>query len=374
LTHGRRIKRFVALVGATLALAGCSSERMPAGEARPEALLAQLPTDCEGLGGAPARGHVSFVADGRLFSVSANGDRARCVAEGVESAAVTWGARGDRFLLGDADDAEVFLESSNQAITEPGRGAALQGLSRPEGTQVVFVTDDGNKLVKVPSEGGPPNDISFLARHDEAVYHPAGTHVAVVGEDPEGNYGIYLATNEGKNVRQLVAVTDAQEVYEPVFSHDGDTMFYVADHGGRWDLHSFSLSSTPNAATEGQLATVAGFRERIDRVAVSAFAEYRVAYRVGDCESGYRTFVHAGSRKYEAAPALTGAEPVGWLPNGDLIVGSSSDPCAPDPSFDLYRARRNAHDLIVSGVTRPAIRAALPPPPDPPGVAPEVIA
>lgn len=52
-------------------------------------------------------------------------------------------------------------------------------------------------------------DISFLDRHDHAVYHPAGRHIASAGP-LAGEEGLWLATNEGRGAVRIVRTEDGE--------------------------------------------------------------------------------------------------------------------------------------------------------------------
>jgi hypothetical protein len=96
--------------------------------------------------------------------------------------------------------------------------------------------------MKVDAFGEEPYDISFLADHDEVVYHPAGTHVATTGTDGDGTYGVWLATNLGEEPQLLAIGEDARRIFSLGFRHDGTTLYYAAEHDDRYDVHALRLA------------------------------------------------------------------------------------------------------------------------------------
>ncbi len=56
-------------------------------------------------------------------------------------------------------------------------------------------------------------------------------------------------------------------------------------------------------------------------------------------------------------------QPIGWLPDGTLVIGASDDLCDPARKLDLYVVNEDKKSLLVSGVDEAAVRIALPPPP-----------
>jgi len=110
--------------------------------------------------------------------------------------------------------------------------------SRPSGTSLVWV-DDG-RLYKAGSDQSVARDISFLARHDEVTYHPAGFEIATTGEAEDGTRGIWLSDNEGGDSRLIVRANEATP-HEFTFSQEGRTAYFLADHGDHWHVHNIFL-------------------------------------------------------------------------------------------------------------------------------------
>ncbi|MDH3463336.1 MAG: hypothetical protein OEM32_06920 [Acidimicrobiia bacterium] len=54
-----------------------------------------------------------------------------------------------------------------------------------------------NRLWKVGVGDLSEIDITFLSENLDAAYHPAGEHLLAFGTDADGQYGLWLATNQG---------------------------------------------------------------------------------------------------------------------------------------------------------------------------------
>lgn len=153
----------------------------------------ELIGDCEGL--AALRGSkddVSFVAGGKVYVARHDGTTAGCVLE-ADAVDLEWGPEADRLHLGDL---RRFGRTETSVLDDDVESVAW---SRPTGKSVVYIAQ--GRLMKVDAFGQEPYEISFLEDHDEVVYHPAGTHIAVTGTDSEGVYGLWLATTPARTIK-----------------------------------------------------------------------------------------------------------------------------------------------------------------------------
>jgi hypothetical protein len=326
----------------------------------------QITGGCEGL--PRLRGsQVSFVLGSDLYVARRSASVARCVLEVPQPLDVDWGPQGDRVSFGDLrryeGDGVVALDDVAESIA----------WSRPTGRAIVYVSE--GRLMKVDAFGEEPVDISFLADHDEVVYHPAGTHVAVTGTAEDGTYGLWLATNVGKDAQLLAIGEDALRIFSLSFAHDGTTMYYAAEHEDRYDVHSLrlALQDEEGAIRDAELGTLDSASTEMGDVVVSEFVSENVAYTVGSCEEGKTTRVWDGSVT-ELGGELEGlsTEPVGWLPNGELLVLARRSGCEGEGT--LYAWSSGEATRLVPGVSVAGVRAALPPPPDPPASEQQAVA
>ena len=366
-------------------------------EGEPAALIAALPNDCEPFGGVPRRGEVTFVSGRRLYASSPDGTEVRCIGRSKSGVLPSWGGTGDRFFLQAGIGAQVVFSENRYEFSPFGAHPFALGLSRPTGSSVLFVNNADTGLWKMDATGGSKQDISFLARHDEAIYHPAGEHIVVAGEDERGRYGIFVASNEGADPHLLVLGEDAKRVFSLTFAPDG-SLYYVAEHDDRYDVHSVTMQGAGGGdIATGGLATYYSSKNPIFKVVVSQFGFGPLAVQVSDgdgsCPSqtvlwdearGGSGNSKAGARadfqRRSTTPiegdelAGRGTDPVGWLPNGDLVLTTVDGPRC-KATGDVYTwNKRNGLTLLVGEASAVAIRGALPDPPDPPTKEPEVVA
>lgn len=323
--------------------------------------------DCSGFQGSPASPEVTYISRGRMLAASPDGSSVRCVL--AHSAAhLKWGSNGDRLFLGRrplvASDllrnfgvkANGAVEVTPAASEEVEAGARSIEWSRPAGRSFVYISADGSHLFKRTSRGLDRRDISFLRRHDQVAYHPAGTHIAVSGlsRDDPPVYGIWLATNLGQDVRPLAEGETVVSISSFAFGHKGDLIF-AARHTDHWDVHRLS---------EGRLETIATALRPYGRVVASEFAERRAAFTEGSCDTGVaiRTEIEGDLRN---VPASRYTEPVGWLPDNSLLLMSADRCDGPGNVLRLHEGS-DAVDVIARDVTEVAVRSVAPPPPEPP--------
>jgi hypothetical protein len=327
----------------------------------------EIAEGCEGL--RRLRGpQVSFVLGDELFVARRAGRVARCVLEVPAPLDLDWGPRGDRVHFGDLrryeGDGVVSLTDSAESIA----------WSRPTGRAIVYVSE--GRLMKVDAFGDQPLDISFLADHDEVVYHPAGTHVAVTGTADDGTYGLWLATNLGEEPQLLAIGEDAIRIFSLSFAHDGTTMYYAAEHEDHYDVHSLrlALQDEEGEIRDAELGTLDSAPTEMGDVVVSEFVADRIAYTVGSCEAGKTTRVWVDGGVGELGEDLAGlsAEPVGWLPGGELLVLARQSGCEGDGTLFAWSPDETTE--LIAGVSAAGVRAKLPPPPDPPSADQQAVA
>jgi len=326
----------------------------------------QITGGCEGL--RRLRGsEVSFVLGSELYVARRSGSVARCRLEIQQPLELDWGPRGDRVSFGDLrryeGDGIVSLDDVAESIS----------WSRPTGRAIVYVSE--GRLMKVDAFGDEPVDISFLADHNEVVYHPAGTHVAVTGTAEDGTYGLWLATNVGKDAQLLAIGEDARRIFSLSFAHDGTTIYYAAEHDDHYDVHSLrlALQDEEGEVRDAELGTLDSASTEMGDVVVSEFDAERVAYSVGSCDEGKRTRVwEFGVTELGGELAGMSTEPVGWLPNGELLVRARESGC--EGQGTLYAWSANQATPLVPGVAAAGVRAVLPPPPDPPASEQQAVA
>lgn len=281
-----------------------------------------------------------------------------------------WGARGDRLLT---KNPEVVAYGPGFLRRFPGDNR-YETWSRPTGTSVIYVTHDFQRLLKQEVATGEVTDVSFLAYHLDVAYHPAGTHIAVAGETESGRMGVFLATNEGTQVQQIVRGHESRQVGELGFSHDGRRLYFHAQHEDRLDLHSVRLvtgASTRESLVAHSLKTIFS-GDKAPYYAVSPFRRRpRILY--GPCIPG-EARIRVGSEETVLDPAVGAVDPVGWLPDDTVVFIAYPGRCDDFGEGDLYSWKNGEATLLVENVDGAAIRARLPKAPDPPARAQQVVA
>jgi hypothetical protein len=355
---------FVALC-ATLAT-GCSSSEepgRPSGDgitSAPSNLpITDLPTMCEGFGKQPEAGQVTFVKGELIFGVSADGEGVHCIAGVPGINPIAWGPQGDYVIDVGFTASEVISAEGRDFISGPGESPRFQGISRPEGTHTLSLGRDGSSIAKVPVDGEKLEDISFLRRHDEATYHPAGTQIAVLGETKDDVYGAWLVTNEGEDPTLVVPSVDEDEYYGLAFSAAGDVLYYVEDQHFTFELRALDLSTLREGVALPKSELLAKKREPLIAV-VSPFTDGLLAYRVGSCEKRFTTFIRQGSSTIRVGAGLGETQPIGWLPDDRLVLASTKDLCDPARALDLHVVDGERVTLLVEDVSQAAIRAVVP--------------
>jgi hypothetical protein len=317
---------------------------------------------CEGLGPVSEDGEVTYVSGGRLFAVRPGGEPRCLLGVPADSEASAWGGKADRVLL-----APVGARVGDQTVELALGPKETAGWSRPTGTSVLVVSD--GKLTKRKVDTGAVSDVSFLARHDEALYHPSGRHIVSVGVDAVGRYGIFLASNEGKDVR-TVAVAETANRLSSLSWGPGGTLFFGAEHDGNPSKDRYHIHWRPN--DPGQLFKIHLAEGPVAKVSASPFEEM-VSAQTGTCSSGRATQTVDLSKVTEFneedvpdAPVVAvdvGAmdtEPVGWLPGGRLVVLGRPGCDRPGTLWIVPVSPPGSPQRLAQRVETAAVRIVLP--------------
>jgi hypothetical protein len=261
--------------------------------------------------------------------------------EGSLLGPMLWGPLGDRLLVDPSTVVVAPEVRSNSGYAQVNPDVKF---SMPTGKRLLGATLAG-ELTKREVGTGTRLAISFLAKHEESLYHPAGTAVISVGTDAQGTYGVWIADNLGRNVQLLVVGEDAKRIHSLAFSADGGTLYFVAEHGGAaTHLHRFDMG-------RGELATVTEGSTPID-VSVASAVDGHLAWRQGGCGDARTETWFDGS----AGPSnYPGMSPVGWLPAARLVLFKAVAGC--DGPGDLYvTGSDGGANLLARSVIAPAVR------------------
>jgi hypothetical protein len=213
------------------------------------------------------------------------------------------------------------------------------------------------------------SDITFLSENEAAAYHPAGEHILVIGTNAEGQYGLWLATNQGGDPL-LIAFDELAEMSVPEWSWLNEPMFIAKHINGPWHIHLVELSA--EGSLEGPV--VLETDESIDMLLPARHDPIMLAFRSGGvtgvtCVEGS----HAGVKGVdlpEPVASLT-STPLGWLSAERLLVMTYPNGCeAPGDlwSFSAGFCPGSVYGVtpIISGIDSAAAREAAPLPPPPP--------
>jgi hypothetical protein len=355
------VRRIVLAIVWTLVASGCARTAEQSNEAASAtpadtAVIQSVPKGPCAWATSVPKPESTFVLDDRLYGADADGSHVRCLVDNVYAKGLSWGPAADRVLFGGLDG---IRKTGARTPKRDDESAADVAISHPAGKSIIYTSPDGAHLYKVRYAGGPREDISFLKRHDEVVYHPAGTHVAVVGiGDNEGKpeYGIWQATNVGRDAKPLAIAETAKHISSLTYGNDG-TLYFAADHGGRFHIHAFRQDG-------GGLEVLATTTQPVGNLVASPFADAsrELAYREGDCDGQFRTrIIHPKAGKRDA---IADARPLGWLTRDALLVVRGASACK--GSGDLLVWTPDRTTLLVNAVDLGAVRTAWPAPPQPP--------
>lgn len=314
-----------------------------------------LPTNCamdEAFGAV----EVTFVIGISLYGVAPDGTALRCLANlGTTPTNLAWSPSGDRVLV------DETIMSAGQTVTLP-KTAVDAGWTRPTGQGVFYLADDGLHKWK----NGTDDRISFLTAEDVAAYHPAGTHIAVIGTehtDPELDplYGLWLSTNLGEGA-DLIASDQEAILSSPAFDAEGLPLF-VAHHGDdHWDIHR--VIPVPEGGLE--ITDVNTGDQPMGLVTPSVFFTGDIAWvegSEGECTPEAQARILGVESPQVGHPTL----PLAWSAPGVLVVMDFVNGC--DQPFDLLTwtvGPEVTSSLVFSAVDVAALRLQYPDPPPPP--------
>jgi hypothetical protein len=300
-------------------------------------------------------GEVTWVQDGQLRAL-ADGATPTCLLDGVDGGSPqAWSSDAGRVLL----DPSTSATASGRRSTGFDHTMAAVVLSAPKGTATIAVDPVTHRLIRHGSDGAE-SDISFLAKTDEAIYHPGGTRIIAVGTDAAGNYGIWLSSNLGKEPKQVLSVADpSTPVTDLAFSADATQLYFIHGFVHRLTMAVLQLDEV-GQADRGEANLV-----------VSTLEQGTAAWSVGPCDSTGTVLMSSPILSQPAdLRTMTGSpfvgsdvtlQPVGWLSGYRVVLAVRPSGC--DGPADLWiwstvdGFRHVAHGALASAVRLP--RAAF---------------
>ena len=122
-------------------------------------------------------GEVSWIQDGQLRVIGDDGVPRCLLRVATDTSAVRWSPTGQRVLV------DPHTVAGPEGTRASGYNATNQTVSwsQPTGKALLGITEAKGELTWRDSTKDDRKAISFLARTDEAVYHPAGRGIVAVG-------------------------------------------------------------------------------------------------------------------------------------------------------------------------------------------------
>jgi hypothetical protein len=192
----------------------------------------------------PNGAEVTFVRGAKLVGISSPySDRynERCLAELApgDDGTILWGPQGDRFLIGN----QTFVVADQRTPT----GFAPTDVatwSAPKGSAILRL----DPLTHVVSKRNNIDNTTItplpvMAEAYDALYHPAGRNIAVVGRPtPASTYGIWLITNDGANPKLITGGEETKRIRLQRWENGGFALVFWAEHlDGAEHVHRLAL-------------------------------------------------------------------------------------------------------------------------------------
>ncbi len=186
-----------------------------------------LPAGCP-TGGEAGAHTVAFVAEGNAWVLDPDTGEATCLFAAPAPGPFTWNPRGDRALL---NGLEIQSISGKQLRAESSATSPVSSWGHPIGKAVVYISDDGTRLLKIypgtqhHDDITPVPDVHYL----NVIYHPSGLALAFVIDTGE-RQEIWLSSNLGADPVRLVFAVEETTFGALGFTADGTTLLYGAVH------------------------------------------------------------------------------------------------------------------------------------------------
>jgi hypothetical protein len=188
-----------------------------------------------------------------------------------------------------------------------------------------------------------------MAEAYDALYHPAGRNIAVVGRHTRSSpYGIWLITNDGRNPKLITSATDAKQVRLLHWDNGGRELTFWAEHfDGDTYVHTLTIPGLDLSGGETTLHVKLADLQRNSQSAVVA----------GDCAAGTLTLSAPGGPSGHARFPVPTRDARLLSANGSIrFVATRASSCAGPEDLWVWPANGPAPVKIADGVSEAVMR------------------
>ena len=314
-------------------------------------------------------GEVTFVFNGALLAT--NTTTTRCItALAVPTERVTWNPPGTAALLN--SDRVLFNNGSIKPSGFLPTNTTVRW-SYPTGRNLIGITANGDLAKRDPRNLKRTVLASGMSAVTEVVYQPAGTSVTTIGDTPKTDddtvtsSGVWAMTNTGGGLTELVENQTAERVWNLRYDATGLQLYFLAEHpvGPDYPTRTYHVHRLDRSEEASGLTDVVTSTKPLDHLVVSEYGP-EWAVRVGECGA---STINASAGTVRGGAAVDAAidavvvtspfslEPVGWLPNGRLVMEQRAKGTCDGPATLAVWQNAELTQLNVGAVTTPAIRA-----------------
>ena len=312
-------------------------------------------------------GEVTFVSNGALLAT--NTTTTRCItALAVPTERVTWNPPGTAALLN--SDRVLFNNGSIKPSGFLPTNTTVRW-SYPTGRSLIGIAANGDLAKRDPRTLRRTVLESGMSTVFEVVYQPAGTSVTTIGDTPRADdntvtsSGVWAMTNTGGGLTELVENQTAERVWNLRYDATGLQLYFLAEHpvGPDYPMRTYHVHRLDRSEEASGLTDVVTSTKPLDHLVVSEYGP-EWAVRVGECGASNVSANNvdrnaAGDAAIDAVVIVSpfSLEPVGWLPNGRLVMEQRAKGTCDGPATLAIWHNGELTQLNVGAVTTPAIRA-----------------
>ncbi len=352
---------------------GTTIASTPASTAPADAMVANVDLGACTVGQPDIAGEITFIARGALLSTTGvAGATARCIEKlATPPQRVTWNPPGTAALLN--SDRVLFSDGSTTPSGFLPANPTVRW-SYPTGRNLIGIAANGDLAKRDPRTLNRTVLESGMSRVTEVVYQPAGTSVTAVGDTPQTDddsvaaSGVWAMSNIGRGLTPLVENQTAERVWNLRYDAAGQQLHFLAEHAPseEYEKRTYHVHRLDRSADLSGIADFLTSTDPLDHLVVSEYATNNVAsgstewaVRVGVCGNSTITLSVDGTGTTTASITSTSSslDPVGWLPNGRLVIEQRAKGACDGPATLAVWQNDTLTQLNVGEVSAPAVRA-----------------